>query len=606
MNYTNKIYLIISKFVTSQYFFVLVAFFVGLVSIFPYYSAQYSLGDGYKGMPLLYQDSEGEYLGRVHEIVEGHYSVASPVFYEYKNGPSVVPATGEWIYAIPSKLLSVSVVGVDMFFKFLFPTILFILVYMLLMSLVSCSVFWANVGALLVTLGFDFPSVYFIKKVLFSGIFTYISPWTRPVNPIVGMIFLCIYLFVIYRIYTNKISSKYYVLSGLLLSVMVGYFFSFVYAGVLTCLFIVWSWFSKDRQVTYKIFFVLFVGFVGTAILFGPSIISLVSGKFIGGVSDPRLQGLFYTRMPLINKTSLLFSFIFILFSCFVYYFKKQKVWLEDWWVFSAIILLTNQIVFNIQIVLGWTIWPQHFSQYTNTMLNLVAVIFLSQGLAKLNSKFSRFIGWGIVFMIVLLLSKTLPLSNDTVYALTDFQKERTVFDWINKNTSSDCVVYVVQDDTVTLELNRFMAAYTNCDVYNSYHVYQSVPRERVFHNLMVWLWMKGVTETELPKFLDTENLWIRSYLFRDWRDIFCCDGDAWVASLGSREEWENWYSGEKKIVEGSYGDFIKKDIDKELNKYRLDYVVVDRNGRVRSDLNKQKWLKIVYEDERYQIYQFI
>ena len=106
-------------------------------------------------------------------------------------------------------------------------------------------------------------------------------------------------------------------------------------------------------------------------------------------------------------------------------------------------------------------------------------------------------------------------------------------------------------------------------------------------------------------EFLEKENVWIRAYLFRDWRDMFCCDGDPWIASLGTTEEWENWYNGVKQRVEDAYPIFLKQDIKVELSKYRLDYVIVDKSSRVRPNIKSYKWLKSEYSDERYEIYSF-
>ncbi len=585
----------------------MIALLVGLVSIFPYYLAQYSIGANYQGMPLLIQDSEGEYLGRVHEIVEGHYSVGSSVFYEYKDWPSLVPPTGEWIYAIPTFLFGISVVNVDMIYKFLFPTLLFILAYIFLEG-VTKSKFWSVVGALVVTLGFDLPSVDFLHKLLLGSFSGYLSPWTRPVNPITGMLLLLGYMILIWRIFIsdNRHPVWYYIFSGLILSLMIGYFFSFAYAGILTALLIISLLFHQNKSKALRLGAVLGIGALGVLLLLGPSILSLVTGHAVGGLNDPRLQGLFYTRLPLLNKTSLIFTVLFLIFTWFAYFYKKEKLWMQNWWVFVLSLLIANQIVFNIQIVLGWTIWPQHFTQYTNVALSLALVILLARGVSPLFPKIARLLGWILVALLVLLLVKTLPNNSDTLPELADFQKEKPVMNWLNNHNQKNCVVFVVQDDTVALELNRFIPAMTDCDVYNSYHIYQGVPRDRVFHNMLAWLWMKGVTEKELPQFLEKQNVWIRAYLFRDWRDMFCCGGDPWIAKLGTALEWQNWYKETEKRVENSYANFLKQDIHSQLGKYRLDYVIIDKTSRARGNLESYKWLKSVYSDDRYEIYSFV
>lgn len=593
----------ILNFIYSRWFVFIIAVFVGAVSVFPYYLAQYSIGYSYQGMPLLVQDSEGEYLGRVHELQEGNYSIASSVFFEYKDWPSIVPSIGEWIYFIPSYLFGVSVIDINMFFKFLFPTLLFLLIYVFLKDITKNSIFWSVIGGLVVTIGFDLPSVHFLKKLLFDDFNGYVSTWTRPVNPITGMLALSGYLILVYRIFNGQ--SKKYIFSGLILGLMIGYFFSFVYAGILTVLLILFCFFNKNKDRVFKLIMILVIGALGVLLIIGGEVVSLILGQAIGGLNDPRFQGLFYTRLPLINKTSLVFTIIFLFFTWFTYFYKKEKLWLENWWIFCIALLFTNQIVFNIQIILGWTIWPQHFAQYTNVALSLVLVVTLVRGVVPVFPKLTRFFGWVLLFLLVLLLVKTLPNNQDTLPILLDFQKQAPVMQWLKERDENGCVVFVVQDNTIVLELNRFIPAFTNCDVYNSYHIYQGVPRDRVFHNLLIWLWMKGVTEKELPIFLEKENVWIRAYLFRDWRDMFCCDGDPWIANLGTKEEWNEWYDKEKEKIMKSYSIFLRQDIPSELKKYRLDYVIIDGVSRARNNLDSFKGINLVYSDDRYKVYSF-
>ena len=75
------------------------------------------------------------------------------------------------------------------------------------------------------------------------------------------------------------------------------------------------------------------------------------------------------------NKTALLALGLFASLTLLVFWQTKVKWWREKWWLFSLILLITDQIVFNIQVVLGWTIWPQHFTQYTNVSL-LLAMLY--------------------------------------------------------------------------------------------------------------------------------------------------------------------------------------------------------------------------------------
>jgi len=589
----------------QEWLVVVLAICVSLLYVLPYYITAFSLGPDYRGMPLLIQDAEGEYLLQIRELQEGHYSIASPVFYEYKDWPGVIPSTGHWIYYFPTLVFGISTVSVDMIYKFLLPIVLFLLIYIFLKNITNGSRFWSIVGALLVVIGFDLPSVHFIKKLLFGDFSWYLAPWTRPVNPITGMLALAGYLIFIYKIFIGK--SKKFIIPGILMSVMIGYFFSFVYAGVLTVSLLVISWIahhSKDRVI--PIGKVLLTGVVFVLMLAGPVIYALVFKQDVGGLNDPLLSGLFYTHLPIINKTSLLLTFFFFLLTYVVYRRSKEKLWLENWWLFCLGLLASNQIVYNIQIVLGWTVWPAHFVQFTNVAVSLVLIIVLSKIGDKLSSKISRSIGWVIVCLLALILGRTLSNYQIFIPTLEKFQTYQPIMSWLDTRGGEKCVALVVQDENkVTLRLNRFIPGFTNCDVYHSMHIYQGAPKDRVFHNVLVWLWMQGITEKELPEFLERENFFVRSYLFRDWVDLFCCGGDPWVAKLRTKEEQKMWYEDLKKDVEVAYRDFLEKDISSELARYRLDYVIVDKTTRFRNGLDRIRQFKKIYEDDSFIMYRF-
>ena len=116
------------------------AFLVGVIYITPHLIFQWSLGDAYRGIPMMQTANEDEYLARIQEILDGHPSLGSPVFYEYKNEPPLAPPVGEFFYAFPAMLMSISPVAVLTASRFLLPAILFILVYFLIYKMTTLSV----------------------------------------------------------------------------------------------------------------------------------------------------------------------------------------------------------------------------------------------------------------------------------------------------------------------------------------------------------------------------------------------------------------------------------------------------------------------------------
>src|SRR3989339_1428561 len=127
----------LSLFMKKHTLATLFAVLVGLLSLFPSILAPLAVGGDYAGMQFLYIDDEDIYRARIHEVMEGHIGVASPYFFEYKDMPVMVPPINEWLYALPALFFGLSFVIT--LSKFLFPALLFLLIYVLTRSMAGGS-----------------------------------------------------------------------------------------------------------------------------------------------------------------------------------------------------------------------------------------------------------------------------------------------------------------------------------------------------------------------------------------------------------------------------------------------------------------------------------
>src|SRR3989338_4225558 len=134
------------------------AILVGLIYIAPNIFFILSLGDDYKGIPMMQSANEESYLARIHEILDGHPMLGSPFLYEYKEEWPIAPPTGEMFYAIPSIVLGVPPQNILIASRFFLPLILFLLVYLIIYRLSDSNAFSGKIngiaGALFVTLGY--------------------------------------------------------------------------------------------------------------------------------------------------------------------------------------------------------------------------------------------------------------------------------------------------------------------------------------------------------------------------------------------------------------------------------------------------------------------
>src|SRR3989344_490462 len=109
----------------------LFALLVGVIYVAPNILFVISLVEDYQGIPMMETPNEDFYLARVQEILDGHPSVGSAAYWEYKNEPPISPPTGEFLYALPTLIFGISPSTTLVGSRFVLPALLFLLVYFL-------------------------------------------------------------------------------------------------------------------------------------------------------------------------------------------------------------------------------------------------------------------------------------------------------------------------------------------------------------------------------------------------------------------------------------------------------------------------------------------
>ena len=357
----------------------ILAILVGATSIAPHLLAQNALGTDYQGFPLLFQSNEDYYLARVQEIIDGHWLVSSSYIFEYKNNLTLVFPIGEFLYAFPALLLGVSAVHVLMATKFIFPALLFLLIYVLLYNLSKQTrgdKINAIFGGLLITIGTYFANYKETWSILTgqsSDLF--LSIWTRPVNPITGALFLFIFLILLWK---SIGSDKWYwpVAAGIVLGLMPGYIFSWMVALAVLSAYVVLLLVRKRLEIIKKLFFVV----LSSALVGMPIWYLWFSSLFVAEDSQYVASrfGLMLTHYPILNKVVLVQTVFFLALFLFEWQRKKKNSEkFEEWWWFAAALVLGNWLVYNQQIITGRVVWVPHLTQYTTPTAFLTFVLVL-------------------------------------------------------------------------------------------------------------------------------------------------------------------------------------------------------------------------------------
>ena len=537
---------------------------VGLLSVAPHIISMYMLGNSYRGIPFLYSDNEDYYIARIHEIIDGHYLVGSPYFFEYKDMLPTAPPIGEYFYVVLSLLFHISITTVVVFAKFLFPAILFFLVYTFI-RIVSDNttgeknILGAITGGLFITLGFgliDYQHVF--HRIIYGTNWPALSLWVRPVNPITGALLLFATLPLVWQS-LKKASWWYPIFGGIMLSLTFGYIFTFGIICSIIGVLIVLSLSQKKFTEIKKL-----ISIIVTAITIdGLYLIQIIPSLTQGDGTMAGRSGLMLTHAPLLNKVLLVATTLFFLLIMFVKkrsgvnIIKEPEKYRAIWFSFS--LLLGSFLALNQQVLTGRTVWPYHFVQYS---IPLAIVAILISLFVLLRPLYPRLWRCGMYTISTISLLFAVWNAGTYIYAQKDFvtlQEFAPIFNWLNKNATKDCVVLVAEDENARLA--GLIPAFTSCNVYFTANLSGLYPMERIEHDFFVELRLRGVATSSALSYLTENEQVVRKYFYKDWFELLHLNDDQRIASTFPE-------------LTRKYSDFMKHDFTEELRHYKIDYIV--------------------------------
>ncbi|MEK7646886.1 MAG: hypothetical protein AAB378_00750 [Patescibacteria group bacterium] len=574
-----------TDFFKKHYLAVFFAVFVGLIYIIPGIFFLWSLGDHYKGIPMMQTANEISYLARIREILDGHPMLGSPFMFEYKDEWPIAPPIGEMFYAVPSMVLNVSPINVIIASRFFFPFILFLLVYFLIYHLsdsgdnqLFSKKINAVAGALLVTLGYDLVDYRSILSFLsgeqnLAGNFLI---WARPVNPILGAMFLMSFLIFIWFIIRGKSDKKTIVGAATFLALMIGsYFFSWGMAVSVVAMLVLIYLLKKDYRIIKNLIAVVWFGLL----LASPYWYISWQVSQSPWYEDSLLRsGLFYTHYPLLNKLTLAILALYIvvvLFSVLKHSDKaaamKDRIFgsFKDWHWFCLALILGSLWTYSQQIITGRTVWPYHFVQYSIPLAMIVFMVLLY----NIVRKESAWLWRAGVFAVILASLSFGIYTQASVYNSGSYgyyrnlQSYAPLFDELNKK-EKDCVVLVREDGPESKMLNVMIPAFTHCNRYSSTEAPSLMPNERSSHGYLVALRFNGVEADAIDEYLQANKREARGHLYSNWLGVYGHPANDFP------DFSDRVLEQRLKEFPENYRQFMARDFKAELNKYRLDYIL--------------------------------
>lgn len=564
---------------------------VGALCVAPHFLASRALGNSYQGFPFIYQDDEDIYMARIQEIIDGHPAVGSPALFEYKNTwPPVIPMA-EYIYAAPTLLFGIPLTITITVSKFILPALLFLLVYALLFIAASplgrMRGIWIAIAAgLAVTLGYDFADYVSAYHVLTGSISnTHLLVWTRPVNPISGALILFSLLLILWRMIEGKIHTVVTLCGGVLLAISISYFFSwFISAGIVSLSFLYFLYQKNYRAAGHSALMM-----VGSILLQSPYWYHTLSGLGgAGGSSFALRNGAIFTHVPIINTVLLATTLIFGICLVLELYSKKTLRALDSWWWFCILLIGASWAAFTQQVITGMTIWPYHFVQYT---IPLSIVVLCMVAVHSISPRFPKLVLALTLGAILGTLLFGIRAAQTYTYRLDDFEVRQSympLFAWINEHTQKDCVVLV--DEEID-HMARFIPALTHCNVYSSTYSFFGIPSERILHNYLVRLRLRGITPKTVSTYLADHPDEVNTYFFTDYTQAL---------SVTTTKET---IQSNARIAE-AYSSFYTKDFLKEVKTYRVDYILSPVSSTVGSVIPEIKTWSVVTRTPSWILYQ--
>lgn len=546
-----------------------------------------ALGSEYRGVPYMYQDYESSYLARIHEVLDGHPGLGSPFLAEGKNAPTPLLPFGEYMYALPVLLTPLSLVHVQEASKFLLPALLFLLIYTLAYLLareqkMRTPRLVGVAAASLSVLGYDLVDPRALLELFHAPTGLYLSIWARLVNPICGALFLFVFLIALWH--TIKGKPRYWILAGLCLALSVSYVFSFGICLATITSYIALSHFAKERP-NRRLYWIIAGGLLLVGIFALPYIVHHA------GTSSPLKNGLLLTHRPLLNK--------FLIFSLVVWvidaYIRRTRLQSAD--LFLGAMGIGSLMAMNAQVIIGRTIWPQHFVQYTIPISIIIIVI----ALGRLGSRWHK--APVCVLVALAALSYLYPLHELPSYKFTlgDFRNNQQyagLFSWLNDSAQPDCTVLAREDVEF---LASYVPALTRCNTYYTTYVFVGVSDERILHNYFAHMRLDGVTPQTIHAYLDAHPTEVQANFFNDWKEIFRHTANAWLAAISDRTAIDGRFTTLNDNLTVQYADFYQKDFYQELKAYRLDYIIIDK--RVNSAPFTLPHTVRVYSDNTVDVY---
>lgn len=569
----------------SYVFALFAAGIIATVTALPQMLLQYELGGSYRGIIATGTDAEEYYLVRVREAYDGHASVSSPDLFEYKEKSSPQGALSENIIAGISKIFSISVPQAIVYGKFIFPFFFSLVLYGFIYFLTRNKPLALTVP-FFVILGSNFifhpKDIFFLLTLQWNKLGSFLE-YLRPINPQMSSLLFFLWLWT-FMVWMRKGNIWIFFLSSALLgSLFYAYLYSWTLAYAIVAMFFIFS-FKKDAAILgirkKKLIALVFLSFV-FSIPYWMNFFELRQDVLYSVLQ--RRYGFFQSHEALWS------NFLFFdLALLFFLYRKKEKD--MNYYLFLSVILSLWALI-NQQVTTGLRFYPGHWHWYSTAPFTIILVLLAFFKTFQTKERFMKWIA--AVFILAAFTNGAVRQTNayrDIRESSMKSQRQREVFDWLNKNTQKDDVVLADKS------LNVNLGIYTHNNNYlTRWGHFYLIPHERLEDSFLAQAFLNQADEKNIEKFIHSDNRYLYEIVYGRHR---LRSGECTNECVHPREveEWRIKYLSWKDAV----------DFEKFLKKYRMNYALEDTQEYPEWNLGRFSFLKFITEINGVKIFQVL
>ena len=533
---------------------VILALILGVLMVLPFFYFETKLGKDFKGILPEIVNDENFYYARIKDVIDGHQFLGNAYLLEHKDELPQSISLAEYLLAQPLKLFHIGVQRGHLIYNFFLPLLAFILGYIALYLITRSKL-----------------KAIIFSSFLFFGL--YLFAFIRPVSPQFNFIFWLAQFILLWRLLENPGSKRLLFLNILnfgLLFYIYPYYWTFylIFFGILIAVY-----FWKNRELALKI----------TAIVAGGLILAMpyfyfnyLSSQLSYYTETLARLGMIYSRFPSGFRIIFWSALVLMVFGWFLW---KKIIHFNTKTIFFISGILASIIAVNQHLVTGHNIeFSSHYS--------MGAIFFLVFALAYLVSRYNantrmyandtnKFLYLKLILTIIVLAVVTNGLYkySNQAFAVSEegvyIQNYTSVFEWLNKNTAKDSVVYANPDLSGLVPVytanNIFYVREANLFFISDTEVLDRFILNNFFEDFNKDFIIENVRSIYGVRYIDAYGHAVQGNKLRRFLNI-----EPEPEIYLPEDAIQKALSRAKKLQSG---DFIK-----ELKQFRIDYLIWDKN----------------------------